>query len=267
MGYMKIVYTSDSHWGITKPEVIEKMFREIVKEKPDLFIHLGDYCGTFNGADCVRKTVKAFRQHLPDTPYISVIGNHDYWCSQKGKKYPDGELKVVQPSIQTAHKNLQEIIDTFKEFNVHFLDKDGIYCHPQFPQNIFFGHSGWYAHPNPPTNDHYHLPRDVEGNTNAWMLKQVNEDLDKTLLQLDNEVYDGIATTIFCSHFPVVNTGSDYDGRFKDFSWSESIKEHMEKYYDTKYFINGHSHQLHEGPVRYEAGSDYGNPQYAILEL
>lgn len=249
---MKILLTSDTHWGITKPKTIRKLFEAAAKEDFDVLIHAGDYCGTDQADKNVRSTVRIMREFIPDKPIVSVLGNHDYWTKQR--------------SMASFHKNYDNIIKTFQNNNVHFLDAHGVYTHPDFPFINIVGHSGWYAYLNPPTNDQNFLPHSVEGHTNGWMLRNATTELETNLKQLD-QIYSEEHSVVFVSHFPVVNTGNDYKGQWEKFSWSERVKEMMQEQYSCRYFLCGHAHQRHEGPERYEAGSDYCLPKYQIITV
>lgn len=126
---MKILLTSDTHWGITKEKTIRKLFKEISEQDFDVLIHAGDYCGTDQADKNVRSTIRIMREFIPDKPILSVLGNHDYWTKRA--------------AMADYQKNYDNIIQVFKDNKIHFLDRDGV-----FEQDTvkIVGHSGWYAH-------------------------------------------------------------------------------------------------------------------------
>jgi hypothetical protein len=254
---MRMLQISDSHVGITKRAAIRRMLEEASSEQFDVIVHCGDYCGGAKGWRSVRETVKLIREIFPDTPFLSVIGNHDYYYRPSGRK--------GRPSLAGFTENLERIRDAFKEHNVHFLDEDGPWSHHDFPTIKVIGVSGWYNNPNPPTNDRNFLPVGLEGDTNRYLLKKAEWQLDQHLQALSFN--KGADTLVFVSHFPVINTGNDYKGAFEQFSWSERIGEYLQADYGCRYFLNGHAHQLHAGPLRYECGSDYYRPKYQIITV
>lgn len=266
---MKIAQISDTHIGITTEGQLKVCFEKAAEENPDVVVHCGDYGGTTEGGKCVRRTVKLLRKYFPDTPIVSTIGNHDYWCSGKLKLIVgwDGNAKYVRgaPGPEDFKKNLEVIRDAFREANVHFLDKEGVYVHPLFKHVVFIGASGWYSNPNPPTNDRRWLPIGLEGDTNRLILKTTEDDLFRAEETLKD--FESWQTLIFVSHFPVINTGRDYKGAFEDFSWRESIADFFVAKYNCQHFLCGHAHQLHKGPLRYECGPDYYRPTYQIIEV
>ncbi len=271
---MKVCQISDTHIGITTEGQLKVMLKKAAAENPDILVHCGDYGGTFEGGKCVKRTLKLMRKYFPNTPILSTIGNHDYWCvSSKRKKVVawDGTHKYVKngaPGPEDFIANLEYIRAAFKEFDVHFLDKDGLYVHGDFSSVVFIGASGWYNNPNPPTNDRRWLPIGLDGDTNRSILKATEDDLfrHEAALQLRGK-FTADQTLIFVSHFPVVNAGRDYKGAFEDFSWRHSLCEYFNETYGCKHFLCGHAHQLHKGPLRWECGPDYYNPTYQIIEV
>jgi predicted phosphodiesterase len=253
---MKIAFTSDTHWGITKPKNIVKMLKKLGSEEFDLFIHLGDYSGSTNAIGPLKGTVKAIKNEIGDRPYLSVIGNHDYWCEKK---------RASNPSIADFKAHYEMVCSIFREHGVHFIDNDGPYRTAKDGSNfLFFGDSGWYKNPNPPTNDKHFLPLFVEGNTNQWLYKKAMTRVGQQIDVLES-MDKGSTQAVFLSHFPIVPSEGDYKGAFEDFCWDNQIYNFL-KDYGVEYFINGHSHKDLNGP-RYECGSDYYNPKYKIIEI
>jgi hypothetical protein len=258
---MRILQISDSHWGISSPKTLMKFFKKIHKDKMefDLILHCGDYSGTKEGFKPTRATVRTIRELWPDKSYLTVLGNHDFYCASSNLN--------TKPSLFSFQENYSKITEMFKEYKVHFLDEDGIYINPAFPNIVFIGNSGWYNNWNPPTNDQYHLPYMVEGNTHRWLERKARKTLYNQLTEID-KFYDKDKHTIcFVSHFPVVKEGDDWKGSFEEFSWDVNIGNLMQEDYNCKYFFEGHSHMYSHGPLKYNCGSDYYKPKYQIVEV
>jgi hypothetical protein len=263
---MKIAQVSDTHIGITTIGQLRAMFRKLQQEEFDVLVHCGDYGGTGHGAPCVLRTVDLMRKHFPDKPIVSTIGNHDYWRAAKASL--DGvRWHKVRPDPVQYQENLDHIRATFSKYNVHFIDKDGLYKHPSFDNIILIGSSGWYGNPHPGTNDKNFLPLGMDGDTNRTILRATEKDLFDAEEELSKVYKDGYHTVVFVSHFPVINAGRDYKGAFEDFSWRESVGDYFQENYKCKYFLCGHAHQLHKGPLRWECGPDYYNPKYQIISI
>ncbi|CAB5221238.1 MPP_superfamily domain containing protein [uncultured Caudovirales phage] len=260
MASIKVCQTSDTHLGITPPKALAKMFRKMKegdasgKEPFDVFLHNGDYCGGTNGARSVATTVKMFRELFPDKPFITNIGNHDYWYIARR---PKGSVHK-NPSASDFYNNLEKIGEVFTANNVHFLDEDGPF---RFNGFTFVGHSGWYAATNPATNDAKYLPHGLSGHTHANLQKTAMNGLERNLSLL-NETDINVA---FSSHFPVIGEADDIG--LQKYGGLLSIGDHMQAAYNCRFFFCGHAHQYHDGPLRYECGPDYGKPAYKIWTL
>lgn len=253
---MLIAQTSDLHIEITTEKQIKKLLKDMAVDKPDLIINCGDNTGTLVGHKCTKRVAKIFRDTFPDTPILWTNSNHDRWCADSNRR----------PSMDKYLDNLAKIEQTLKDNNIHYLDNDGVYKHPDHPDLFFVGCSGWYGHPNPPTKDANYLPFGYDGDTHRAILRDTENDLHRNLATI--EKFDkAVDTMVFISHFPVINTGDDYKGTFELFSWREAIGTFLIEEYGCKYFLNGHAHQLHTGPLRYECGSDYYKPKYQLINL
>lgn len=269
---MRILLLSDTHIGITTEGQLKNCFRAAAKETFDVIVHAGDYGGGAVGHKSVRKTVEMMRKFFPTQPILSTIGNHDYWCDNRKttkRVSAAGGFKWVpmRPGPEDFEENLTNIREIFKNANIHFLDKDGVYSHPEFPQIVFIGVSGWYNTCPPPTNDGNFMPIGIDGDTHRSILRQTEKDLfdhvDSGLKDFDGSWQN----LVFVSHFPVIEAGNDYKGAFDKYSWARHIGDYFIREYNCRYFINGHAHQLHKGPLRYECGSDYYNPKHLIVEV
>lgn len=248
---MRILQVSDTHIGITSHKTLEGMFRNAAREDFDVLIHCGDYSGRAEGASAVEETLAIMRDAIPDKPILTVLGNHDFWC---------GNESGAKISLRDFADNLNAIDESCHKHNVILLDKHGPWRGAE-PGVVIVGASGWYANPNPPTNDKNYLPN-MEGSSHSFLLRRTEADLASNLAGLTEDD----TTRIFVSHFPVINTGNDYKGAFESFSWSESIGKLLQDQ-GFEFFANGHAHQTHKGPLRWECGSDYYNPKYHIIKV
>lgn len=251
---MKLVLTSDTHDGITKPGAIKRMFQNIKKKESfDVLVHAGDYSGRYTAAGAVRDTVSTAREVFGDVPFVTTLGNHDYWVrGEKDMRTWDYET----PTLDAFMKNIAEIEEAFKKFNVWFLDNDG----PFRKDGVtLFGHTGWYNHFNPPTNDWRFLPQNIEGaSVHHWMNKRARDGFAANLDRLTPED----KKLVFVSHFSVVENDvpNDYGG-------SDSTGTFLQHEFGVKMFLNGHSHRRFDGPMHFECGSDYMNPAYMVVEV
>jgi len=267
---MKVLQLNDTHEGQTKSSKLRKFIKKVAQEEFDVLLHNGDYCGGFKGHKTVNSTLKLIREFIPDKPFVSVIGNHDFWMGNT--EYPHSSWKHRHPSLLDFQENYRKIQDSFKKYNVHFLDQDGPYRHPDFKVTIV-GHSGWYHHPNPieHINDFYWLPYGIEGDTHRFLQKAATNGLEKNLALLTEE--DRQREIVFASHFPVIlakpsnPTKYDWEKGFSIFCGNPFIGQMMQDDYGCRYFFNGHAHQLHRGPLRYETGTDYAKPAFHIVEV
>lgn len=218
---------------------------------PDVLINLGDNCGGTDGYKSTALVTDLVRSFFPNKPFLACLGNHDYWKLGKNSK---------RPSLEDFVKNLESIKSLFKENKIHFFDTDGPYRHEDFYGFVFFGHSLWYGNSNPPTNDFMYLPHHIEGDTNGYLQRSAYKAvLDATESLREDDIY-----RIFCSHFPVVCFNNEFDYLF---GGSPSFGDNLKNKFNVYKFFNGHAHQRHEGPLRYESGSDYGNPGFIIINL
>ena len=253
---MRISLTSDLHLGISSARSIEQKLQLMKKEEPDIIVNAGDNCGTDIGHIATETLAPLFRKYFPTQPIFWTNGNHDYWHKSRELHTFQENLERINAALITEKINL---IDTTGPITLDYKNMSGEPIH-------VIGVSGWYATPRPRTNDINFLPKNIEGDTHHYLLKMSEDRLFKQMDELD-KVYKEGDSVIFMSHFPVINTGDDYKGAFEEFSWSESIGKIVQEKYKCKHFLNGHAHQRHAGPLRYEAGSDYYRPNFIVIEV
>ncbi len=253
---MRIALISDWHIGITKQKTIKKQISLLKEEQFDVLVNAGDNCGGSNGEKSTNTIAAMLREAFPEKPILWVNGNHDMWLA--GKKISgDRETRRKQPSQHTWLVMLSSIEERLKKHKIHFLDKDGPF---RLDGWTFVGHSLWYGNTNPPTNDKLWMPIGIEGDTNAFLCKKSLKELDENLDKLTSDDIN----LVFCSHFPIVELETAMD---EQFGGPKYIGDFLKTQYNIRYFLNGHAHMFFNGPLRYEAGSDYGNPKFLIVDL
>ena len=259
---LKILLVSDLHRGFLTDKQLRKFFEKTKEEAGhiDVVINAGDDGGHLSGGKDKAFMNRLMRRTFPDKYIISLMGNHDWWCN--GDKHGFGG----RPTVHDHFSNLKVIKKSISQTGVLMPDVEEAYHLFKVEGALYFivAVGGWYSHPNPPTNDLKHVAA-----THEELRQIAHNKLQAQLEDLDDtrKFYPDLKV-IFASHFPVIKAGAgDWKGRFEDFSWSEGIGELMQETYGCKHFLCGHSHQLHAGPLRFEAGSDYGKPKYQIVTV
>jgi 3',5'-cyclic AMP phosphodiesterase CpdA len=271
---LRIGLGSDWHLGSNSIESIRACLEELRARNPDILVLAGDFNGGVYGSKAVRSIMKCVREVFPIIDVLVVLGNHDFWVRGNKVKWGDPdewkltharEFPYRKPKPDAWHRNYEEIIKTFKELRIHFLDEDGPYRHKNYPGFVALGHTLWYADPAPLTNDCLYMPRRIDDTgpsghdsksipIDDFMAKRAHRALENQLSVLT----DADKTRIFISHFPVIYP--------KGMSEMDEAMGGPERYgnmlwqnFGVRYFLNGHCHQHWEHFPRYEAGSEYAH--------
>lgn len=241
------------------------MFKEMATESCDVWVLAGDHSGSSLGLKGTRAIFRLAREHFKG-PILACLGNHDYWVRGKKKKR-NAELANVgiynhsysHPSLKAWNDNYANIVVAAKEYKIHLFEEDGVYRHPGMWGFTFSGHGLWYKMP-PNSNDHLYMPIGVEGDTHRSMYKRTTDALLRQLEDLNGKE-DGIR--IFVSHFPILEL------KDSDLPWSGDpfLGAMLRDDYHFTTFLNGHSHGNHNGPMRWECGSDYFKPKYKVVQV
>jgi len=254
---MKAILASDWHIGLTAPKSIRKLLveiRERVKEEDiKIFIFTGDFCGGRDGARSVNTICSMVRAELPNIPFLTTLGNHDYWG--RGRKFHGSYVHTSE----MFHANYAAIVETFKTYGIHFLDLDGPWRDGKFTAIV--GHTLWYQSASPPSNDDHWIPRFIDDKPfNDFLAHRSYYELEASLNKLT--VKDD--KRIFASHFPIVDSGNPVDWHFAGpYSWHKVLREQFA--FGT--FLNGHTHVLSCTGGHYCCNSDYYNPRYIVVDL
>jgi predicted phosphodiesterase len=251
---MKIVYTSDLHYGFSKEtQGIHKTFyANVAKEKPDLYMIIGDI-----GSDQYKHFETALRmaKEYLTCPIVITRGNHDLWDNINDLNYIFTNGKSFMDKLGVTDINEQVSMD--------------------IGPAILLGWEGWYGVDELCTNDINWIRLNkgdtcgVFDNCHRFLQKRGYDNFGKMLLELDavqNKRPD--KKIIVMSHMPIFNHNpSDPDdiGHDGPHSYWQFIKG------KTDYFMYGHTHQFcdrfEDGIHVLNSGSNYNKPRYAKLEL
>lgn len=235
----RIVIFNDTHLGITKIGALTRCFEKAAREKPDVIVHAGDFCGGRRGFPTLNRTVEVMRKVFKAIPIVTVMGNHDYYCD-------------AESSVSDFVKNYDACLGSFNKHGIHFLDVCGNF---RLGNGVVItGASGWY-HTRPDSNDWHWIPLYIEGDTHSYILKNQEYIADKNLRDLKPTD----TTRIYLSHFPVRDCNS-WDG-------SQRMGDIIEEDYKIDYFLSGHSHGELSGPKHFRTSSDYHKPSFKIIDI
>lgn len=264
---LRIGLGSDWHIGAASDKQIKRCLLAMKEENPDILVLAGDFNGGWYGQKAVRSVLRLTREVFPDIKILIVLGNHDFWVRGRRSTHSDpydpfSHKSYMKPSLDVWNRNYTDIIKHCKDLNVHFLDEDGVWRDPRWPGLAIFGHTMWYDNPSPPTNDARYMPTSIEGDTDAYMSKRAHKAVEAQL--------DALTSTdqlrIFVSHMPVMYPSGRRHGDMM-YGGPESVGRMLWDYHNVRYFLNGHCHQRWECFPRFEAGSDYGNPRYVMVDV
>lgn len=267
---LRVALTSDLHIGErVKAKAIIRVFQEINTYRPDLYMNLGDNSGGLLGYRATN-TICKMETNILDSSITKAgcQGNHDYWLCRSAM--PRHSRKHgTHPFPCEWEEALGKIATSYRENNVHFFNEDGPLRKKGW---TFVGHSMWYFNLRPiDSNDWKYLPRNIETDTGKYLFKTSYRKLWNNIDLLTAQD----TKVVICSHFPL--TGPHFDANSCLVNEHSSLAQSLISHYHAKAFFNGHMHQQHLGPWRYEAGSNrivgfgdfkrYDHPRFLILDL
>lgn len=238
---MKIILTSDLHFGLDHRTGNKhaRFWSKVAAEDPDVLCIAGDIAS--HKQDQVEKCFKHIRRWLPTVPIFVVWGNHDFWGT--GKNFPDlvrDRMKFNQGErIRHLNGDFVDIVVKNKKVRL---------C----------GFDGWYADPNPPTNDKIRIPG---GEESFQILKdKAKVDYEK-VMRIDTK---SVEYALCMTHFPPF-AEREYHSLCANQYYFQPLTEKFD------YLFVGHSHQDNDFVVNgcrvLNAGSDYNKPKYKVVKL
>jgi len=162
--------------------------------------------------------------------------------------------------------------DWFDELNVHYLqDEEYLYK----DEVIFYGYDGWYKNMNPPSNDKYWMPPVAKMcPINQYLNHRANKTLDSILMSVEGMKRTSPNLKAVCATH---HSLTPYRGGADTMNGDPRHLDFLSENFDL--VLNGHSHQKVDQIHEYvygnkvhtcrvvNAGSDYDNPEYKIIEL
>jgi len=278
MADILVALTSDIHIGsMVQQSTILKRLRQIKEFSPAVYLNLGDDNGGWLGYKASRTVSRMERNILgPDVVIAKCPGNHDYWIHAGALPYKsNGHVRSygTRPPEDVWLKAIETIYTNYKELNIHSFNTEGPLRHGGW---TFAGHSFWYEGTVlPETYDFEYLPYAWDGDTHRNIYRQSYnkfwDNIDK-LTPADKNV-------VIVTHFPLVGTRftASANGGQTLVNETSSMAEALMENHPVRAFFNGHMHEKHLGPLRYEAGSNqkvddgrsirYDGPRFLILRL
>lgn len=249
---MKVLKTTDTHAGLDQKtdrihyKFIKSIAQSIKKNDIKLLFHPGDWIS--NKQSEFERTLEMFSNSI-SIPIITTRGNHDFW---------DKEDKFSSLSrMNEYHKMI------FQKYNIIHLD--GLAY--RYEDIIICGFDGWYGSDNPPTNDDMYLNK-FDSGTRAmtYLSNKAYKDFEK-ILSVETSNY---RKSLCITHFPMFSQNPIY----LDMCANQNYLPHLIEKFDIA--LIGHSHQKSNPLVLssgsdsckfYNAGSDYNNPKYIIIDI
>ena len=245
---MKIAVLTDLHWGFSadwiKSEetniILKKHFSEVAECTPDIVIISGDIMS--HKQTQFGQCLKTIRRYLPSIPVLIVSNNHDMWDIRNIRRQSVSYKQIVRYHEMVC-----------KKYNIQSLHNK-----PFQKDNIFiYGVDSWYGLDRPPSNDFQWIPYQINGgDTGTYLRNRFYEH------EWWKHVPIECTTVIGVSHFHALR-GHEMEmdkEQFRQFCAPANI------------IIVGHDHMAcdfvnYDGKRYVNAGSDYGEPAYKILEV
>lgn len=236
---MKIVLTSDTHYGFTESTnaILAEMWAHIKDEAPDVIIHAGDWASTehrqYIGA------LEQFRSFFPNTPLVSATGNHDVWCGEESFS-----------TIDDLYAAIQEAQKRFDVLTEYATDKVAIKAF-----------NNWYRTTNPPSNDAAWMPGGRF--SHHWLKSRADENFEHVVSYLSQQIDK---TRIVVAHFTPFNYRYGYTAMCGALAPIDNLIE-----MGVDCLCLGHSHLYQNEIVKQcrvlNAGSDYDDPKYVVFNV
>jgi predicted phosphodiesterase len=249
---MKLLLTSDTHYGLdgkTHKKHI-KFWRKVSKEIKDQDIKALLWAGDIASfrQRHFYKSLQMCREFV-DIPVLLVRGNHDLWCGAD-KKDPDAPMIHLE-KLDIQHNKW------FDKFDIWHLENG-----PYIIDNVLIcGFDGWYAIPDPATNDKKWMPRFVQGQpfVQEYLVNKAWEYF-QNCLKLDTSKFRKSIIVTHHNPYPYMNL---------EFGANTKFLLQMKEKFDI--LCCGHTHAYkndnEEGIQIYNCGSDYNDPKYLVFEV
>lgn len=268
---MKIIVTSDLHYGITDLKTIQKLVDDIADEKPDGVAIAGDIAD--GGISSIQSCLEQFSKLK--IPIYVIPGNHDLWAYD---------------SVSSVHSMLYQIKNVVLNLNMIWLEDSigqfnnvglvGSYLHYDYSAKDKVGPCSLFP-------DDYLFLNKINLNNDARMMRGVFSDIDfahelgsafsDRLKKAD--VFDKVIIITHVSCMECQMTRNPYR-----FDWSSGTPYFGNLSHESEILSNpkivavvsGHSHRGNANLITrpnmpdiqvINLGSDYNLPVYCVLNL
>ena len=240
---MKFALTGDWHYGFSKKThgIIERFLQHLAKQDFDVLLLSGDIIS--HDQTQWEPVLRLLRTTFKDTAIYFVMGNHDYWTET-----------CTQESFLAADAHRREL---FRKHNIRHLEGEV----GEVGGVQIFGFGGWYWSAEPPSNDVDFIPRNIgDLSFHDYLLHRAQESVDEIVSLLP---YADKA--VILTHFEMNDHPMGAIGEWLDRFIAHRCKGKM-------VIACGHTHlrrndDLGNGISLVNAGGDYDNPSYRIIEL
>ena len=275
MTSIKIAYTSDLHYPITKDVVISKFAQHLKDIEPDILIFGGDIAeGSYNLAECL-----SFFKDIRCTK-LAVAGNHDLWFIN------DIASNVAWSRFSQICSDNDVTCIEDNNFIIGDLAIVGSYLHYDYSAKDPIGSLHYMS-------DEWYKDNKAFYNNDARFIKGLPDDIElandigqKFISRLRAaQENDNIAQIVVISHVPCLS--SQIVRKPEQAAWSIGnayfgILTHEPEILNTQkisHVISGHSHQYVNTEINghdnlstrkikvFVNPSDYGSPQVTIINV
>lgn len=240
----KFLITSDLHYGFNNENC--EIIMDFIESLPnvDAVLIAGDIIS--HDQNQWEDILELLRIRYNKTPILMVMGNHDYWSTNK--------------DFISDQRNR---IKLFNKWNITNLEENNMYNCEMINDIPVFGFAGWYGNHEPPSNDKLFIPKYIGScKTFDYISITSYKNFERCLLglsKLDTKYIKSVVITHFEPNSHVMGASVEILDKIKKYKRKEMV------------FCCGHSHiyrqEEQDGFRLYNPGGDYNIPKYCVFDV